>query len=125
MFSKLEGTFLFVSMLSHFDSKATDGKAGDFVKKYTDKYGKETLNQFGASAYDCIYAIFGAMKAAVEAGKTIDQDTSADDLCEILKEQFNGDYKFTGVTGTDITWEDTGYVSKTAKYIVIKEVTAE
>lgn len=113
-----------ISMLSHFDSKATEGKAGDFVKNYTEKYGKETLNQFGASAYDCVYAVFGAMKAAVAAGKTIDADTTAADMCAALQEQFNGDYKFTGVTGTDITWEDNGYVSKKAKYIVIKEANA-
>ena len=113
-----------ISMLSHFDSKATEGLAGDFVKSYTDKYGKETLNQFGASAYDCVYAIFGAMEAAVKAGKTIDANTSASDLCTILQEQFNGDYKFTGVTGTDVTWQSNGHVSKTAKYIVIKEADA-
>ena len=111
-----------VSMLSHFDSKATTGAAGDFVKKYTEKYGKETLNQFGASAYDCVYAIFNAMKKATEAGKEITATTSASDLCEILKEQFNGGYSFSGVTGENVTWQSSGYVSKTAKYVVIKDV---
>ena len=109
-------------MLSHFDSKATTGAAGDFVKKYTEKYGKETLNQFGASAYDCVYAIFNAMKKATEAGKEITATTSASDLCEILKEQFNGGYSFSGVTGENVTWQSSGYVSKTAKYVVIKDV---
>ncbi|MBQ9142729.1 MAG: ABC transporter substrate-binding protein [Lachnospiraceae bacterium] len=51
-----------VSMLSHFDSNATSGAAADFVKKYTEKYGADTLNQFGASAYDCVYAIYNAMR---------------------------------------------------------------
>ena len=51
-------------MLSHFNSKATDGKTGEFIKTFTDKYGKDTLNQFAASAYDCVYAIFQAMKEA-------------------------------------------------------------
>ena len=112
-----------VSMLSHFDSKATTGKAGEFVTKYTEKYGKDTLNQFGASAYDCIYAIFGAMQKAIEAGNTIDASTSASDLCEMLKAQLNGGYTFSGVTGENITWQTNGYVSKTAGYIEIKGVT--
>ena len=110
-------------MLSHFDSGATEGKAAEFVKKYTEKFGAETLNQFGASAYDCVYAIYGAMKAAKEAGKEIDVTISASDLCEILKEQFNGGYKFQGVTGkagSDITWQSSGYVTKEAVKYVLK-----
>ena len=114
-----------VSMLSHFDSKATTGVAGDFVKNYTAAYGKETLNQFGASAYDCIYALAGALNAAIDAGKTVDASTTAEEMCTILQGQFNGGYKFTGVTGTDVTWQANGYVAKTAKYIVIKEANAQ
>ena len=110
-----------ISMLSHFDSNAKEGKAAEFIKKYTEKYGSETLNQFGASAYDCVYAIYGAMKAAKEAGKDINVTMSASDLCEILKEQFTGGYSYSGCTGTDITWEDNGYVSKGAVKYVLKE----
>lgn len=113
-----------VSMLSHFDSNATEGKAAEFIKKYTEKFDKDTLNQFGASAYDCIYALFGAMKAAKAAGKEIDVTISASDLCEILKEQFNGGYKFTGVNGkagSEITWQSNGYVTKDAVKYVLKE----
>ena len=109
-----------VSMLSHFDSNATDGAAGEFIKKYTDKFGTETLNQFGASAYDCVYAIYEAMKAAVDAGTEIDVTISASDLCEILKEQFTGDFTFSGVTGNNITWEDNGYVAKEAVKYTLK-----
>ena len=114
-----------VSMLSHFDANSTEGKAGDFIKKYTEKYGTDTLNQFGASAYDCIYALAGALNAAIDAGKEVTADTTAEEMCKILQEQFNGDYKFTGVTGTDVTWQSNGYVTKTAKYIVIKEANAQ
>ena len=110
-----------VSMLSHFDSNATEGAAAEFIKKYTEKFGKETLNQFGASAYDCVYAIFNAMKVAKEAGKDINVTMNASDLCEILKEQFTGDFKYSGNTGTDISWEDNGYVSKGAVKYVLKE----
>jgi len=109
-----------VSMLSHFDSNATTGKAAEFIDKYTKKFGAETLNQFGASAYDCVYAIYNAMKAAIDAGKKIDVTISASDLSDILKDQFTGDFKFSGVTGTDITWEDSGYVSKEAVKYTLK-----
>ena len=109
-----------VSMLSHFDSNATEGAAADFIAKYTEKYGADTLNQFGASAYDCVYAIYNAMKAAIDSGEKIDVTISASDLCEILKAQFTGDFSFSGVTGTDITWEDNGYVSKEAVKYTLK-----
>ena len=110
-----------VTMLSHFNSKATDGKAKEFIDKYTEKYGAATLNQFGASAYDCVYAIFYAMKAAVDAGKEIPVTISASDLCDILKEQFSNGFTLEhGVTGENITWEANGYVNKIAIQYVIK-----
>ena len=109
-----------VSMLSHFDSNATEGAASDFIKKYKDKFGTDTLNQFGASAYDCVYAIYNAMKAAIDAGKEIDVTISASDLCDILKAQFTGDFSYSGVTGHNITWEDNGYVSKEAVKYTLK-----
>lgn len=109
-----------VSMLSHFDSSAKEGVAADFIKKYTDKYGAETLNQFAASAYDCVYAIYQAMdKAGID-----DVTISASDLCDKLEETFQGGFKFkNGVTGAgdDITWDKDGYVNKAAIKFVIKE----
>ena len=112
-----------VTMLSHFNSKAEDGAAAEFVKKYTEKYGVETLNQFGASAYDCVYAIFNAMKAAIDSGKEIPVTISASDLCDILKEEFTDGFKYSGVTGENITWKSNGYVDKGAVKYVIKEAT--
>ena len=111
-----------VTMLSHFNSKATDGAAKTFIDKYTQKFGKETLNQFGASAYDCVYAIYGAMKKAVDNGTDIPVTISASDLCDILKEEFNSGYTLANaVTGDSITWEKNGYVNKSAIQYVIKE----
>ncbi|MGN0452406.1 MAG: ABC transporter substrate-binding protein [Ruminococcus sp.] len=109
-----------VSMLSHFDSNATEGAAADFIAKYTEMYGADTLNQFGASAYDCVYAIYNAMKAAIDAGEKIDVTISASELCEILKAQFTGDFTFSGVTGNNIKWEDNGYVAKEAVKYTLK-----
>ena len=112
-----------ISMLSHFNSKATTGAAKEFIDKYVAKYGKETLNQFGASAYDCVYAIYDAMKKAIDDGTEIPVAISPSDLCEILKKEFNGGFTFSGVTGDNITWESNGFVKKTAIKYVIKEAT--
>ncbi len=123
-----------ISMLSHFNSTATEGPAADFIKKYNDKYdeAKEPLNQFGAAAYDCVYAIYEALKIAVANGKEVDADTSASDMCEILKEVFNSDtFEFRGITGkcegnerSHISWSEDGTVVKEAIKYIVKEKTA-
>ena len=106
-------------MLTHFNSAATEGKAKEFIDNYTTKYGADTLNQFGASAYDCIYAIFGALKAS---GEEITASTSASDICEILKAQLGGGYKYeNAVTGTGtVQWTADGFVNKEALVYTIK-----
>ena len=105
-----------ITMLTHYSANATEGAAKDFADKYKAKFGAETLNQFGASAYDCVYAIFGALKAAIEAGEEVDANTSASDMCEILKAQFNGGYEYkNAVTGTGtVKWTADGFVNKEA-----------
>ena len=109
-------------MLSHFNSKAESGAAKTFIDKYVAKYGKDTLNQFGASAYDCVYALYGAMKKAIDDGKKIPVTISAEDLGDILKEVFSGGYTVeNAVTGDKITWEANGYVNKSAIQYVIKD----
>ena len=110
-----------ITMLSHFDSNAKDGKAKEFADKYVAKFGKDTLNQFGASAYDCVYALYAAMNAAIEAGESITAETSASDLCNILKAQFNGGFKFeNGATGASISWGTDGFVKKDAAPVSLK-----
>ena len=104
-----------VSMLSHFDATAKEGMAADFIAKYTEKFGTDTLNQFGASAYDCVYAIYGALKELAAEGKEITPQTSASDLCEMLKAKFVGGYTLAeGATGTNIKWNADGTVAKGA-----------
>ena len=111
-----------ISMLSHFDATSTDEATAEFVKKYTEKYEAETLNQFGASAYDCVYAIYNAMKELKEAGKDIPVTISAEDLYVLLRDHFMGDFTYSGVTGKDIKWQDNGYVDKAAVEYVLKDV---
>ena len=104
-----------ITMLSHFDSNAQSGAAKTFIDKYVATYGADTLNQFGASAYDCVYALYGAMKKAMDEGTKIPVTISASDLCEILKAQFEGGYTLeNAVTGESISWESNGYVNKIA-----------
>ena len=62
------------------------------------------------------------MKKAVDEGKDIPVTISASDLCDILKEQFEGGYTYVGgVTGDSISWESNGFVNKGAIKYVIKE----
>ncbi len=108
-----------VSMLSHFNSKAEDGAAKEFIDKYVARFGGETLNQFGASSYDSVYAMVEAIKKAQSEGEKLTVTSSASDFCEALKKQFNGGFSYSGVTGDNISWDSTGYVKKTAiKYII-------
>ncbi len=113
-----------VSMLSHFNSKATEGKAADYITKYKAAYPDGPLNQFGASAYDCVYAMVAAMNNAIDAGQEITADIAADALCDILTAQFSGDFSFSGATGDNITWDDNGFVTKAAVAYVIKAANA-
>ena len=109
-----------VTMLSHFNSKATEGKAADYIAKYKAAYPNGPLNQFGASAYDCVYALVAAMNKAIDDGKEITADMAADELCTILVEQFKAGFDFSGATGDDIKWDEDGFVSKPAVMYVIK-----
>ena len=125
-----------VSFLSHFNTKAEAGPAAEFVAKYNAAYDEEAwpVNQFGASAYDCVYAIYEALKVAKANGKEFDTTTSASDFCEILKEVFNSDsFVFHGITGkcdvvnnvkSDISWNADGTVNKVADKYVVKEKNA-
>ena len=116
-----------VSYLSHFNSGATSGAAKSYIDAYRAAFGEEApLNQFGAAAYDCVYAIYEALKAAKASGKSFDASTSASDFCDILCDVLNGDFVFHGVTGapkadgkSDISWSSNGFVNKEAvKYVV-------
>ena len=112
-----------VTMLSHFNSKAEDGPAKAYIDKYVAAFDAGTLNQFGASAYDCIYALYGAMEKAIAEGEEIPVNISASDMCEILKAQFANGYTYeNGATGESISWEASGYVNKIAIQYVIKDV---
>ena len=101
-------------LLTPFVADADDEKTQAFVSKYKELYG-DTPNQFGADAYDAIYAI----KAAIEeAGVT--PDMSASDIGSALAEAMTK-ISVDGLTGDGMTWEATGEVSKAPKAMVIKD----
>ena len=111
-----------VSYLSHFNSKATSGPAKEYIDKYVNKYGIETLNQFGASAYDCVYAIYNALKQAISQNpESVTPSTTPAELCETLKAIFQGGFTFSGITGSNIKWDENGFVDKAAVKYVVKE----
>ena len=102
-----------VMLLTPFSADAEDEKTKAFVAKYQDLYG-EVPNQFAADAYDGIYALYAA---AVAGGIT--SETTVEDACEILIEQFQ-QLTVEGLTGT-MTWSATGEVTKTPTAVVIKD----
>ena len=109
--SLAEGVYL----LTPFNANAEDELTSSFVANYEEKYGRDTLNQFAADAYDCIFAI---AQACEDAGVTADMDAS--EICDLLVEQFTS-MSFDGLTGEDMTWAESGEVSKSPKAIVIQD----
>ncbi len=109
--SLAEGVYL----LTPFNADATDAATQKFVSTYKEKHG-EVPNQFAADAYDCVYAIWEALKAT---GAT--PDKSASDLCNILVKKFtDGSFTFNGLTGDNMSWSSTGAVTKSPKGMVIQ-----
>ena len=100
-------------MLTPFAADATDDATVDFVTKYKEAYG-ETPNQFAADAYDAVMAI----AQALEKSGVSPTDSQAD-ITAALKTQFTS-MTFDGLTGTGVTWNENGEVSKAPKAIVIQ-----
>ena len=110
--SLAEGAYL----LTPFSADATDEKTTHFVEAYKAKYN-EVPNQFAADAYDCVYAIYEACNA-----EGVTADMSAQEVCSALVDQFaTGKLVFSGVTGSNMTWDSTGAVSKSPMAVVIKD----
>ncbi|MBR3328642.1 MAG: ABC transporter substrate-binding protein [Atopobiaceae bacterium] len=105
-----------VMLLTPFVATATDAKTQAFVKAYKELTGTdEDPNQFAADAYDCVYAIWEAIKSA-----DIKTDGTAQDLCKQLIDAFTGGFTYSGLTGENMTWSNTGEVTKDPKGMIIK-----
>ena len=93
---------------------ATDEANQAFVDAYTAAYGTEP-NQFAADAYDGVYIVKAALEAA---GCTADM--SNEEICDALVSAITS-LKFTGLTGTDMSWNAEGQVSKAPTAYVVKD----
>ena len=102
-------------LLTPFVATATDEKTSAFTKAYKDAYGDEPI-QFAADAYDCVYVIKELLE---KTGCT--PDMSASDICDKLKAAIVDGYTYSGLTGENVTWKETGEVSKEPKGMVIKD----
>ena len=102
-------------LLTPFVATATDEKTSAFTKAYKDAYGDDPI-QFAADAYDCVYVVKELLE---KTGCT--PDMSASDICDKLKAAIADGYTYSGLTGENMSWKDTGEVSKEPKGMVIKD----
>ena len=103
-----------VMVLTPFSADAQDERTQNFVSEYVERYG-EIPNQFAADEYDVIYALKQALE---ESGCT--PDMSAEEICDALVSAFST-MTFDGLTGTGMTWNAEGEVSKMPAAVVIKD----
>lgn len=93
---------------------ATVESSKSFVDAYVAAYGTKP-NQFAADAYDGVYIVKEALE---KAGCTADM--SNEEICDALVSAMTS-LKFTGLTGTDMTWNAEGQVSKAPTAYVVKD----
>ncbi len=104
-----------VMVLTPFAGDSANELAKTFIANYETAYGA-TPDQFAADAYDAMYTLYAATKAA-----GVTADTSTEDACEMLVAAMK-DLKINGVTGMtgEMTWNENGEVNKAP--IVVKIV---
>ena len=103
-----------LALMTPFDANASDEATQSFVAKFKEKMDGLVPNQFAADAYDGVYIVKAALEAA---GCTADM--SNEEICDALVSAMTS-LKFTGLTGTDMTWNAEGQVSKAPTAYVIK-----
>ena len=103
-----------VMLLTPFSADAEDERTQTFVSAYQAKYD-ETPNQFAADAYDAVYIVYEALKAA---GCTADMSPS--EICEALVGVMTT-ISVDGLTGQGMTWSANGEVAKAPMAVVIKD----
>ena len=101
-------------MLTPFAADSKEERTAAYVAKYKELYN-ETPNQFGADAYDAIWALY---QACNEAG--IDGSESNEEICDALIAEFTS-MTYDGITGKGMTWDEDGFVDKPGSIVVIKD----
>lgn len=105
-----------VMLLTPFVATSNDEATQAFVEKYKKVSGGDMPNQFAADGYDVIKVLAKASEAA-----GITADMSASDVCEALKAAITDpSFSYDGLTGTGMTWDASGAVSKDPKGMIIE-----
>lgn len=109
--SLAEGVYL----LTPFSATAQDELTVNFVKKFKEMTG-HIPNQFGADAYDAVYAV----KAVCEA-QNVAPSQSVSDICEAMKKGMTEIELGNVLTSpTSITWTAEGEPNKDPRAVIIK-----
>ena len=111
--SLAEGVYL----LTPFAADAEDEATQNFVAEYGARHNGEIPNQFAADAYDAVYIVYEAIKAA---GVTADMST--EEICDALIGAM-ANLSIVGLTsaGSEMTWDANGAVSKDPTAVVIQD----
>lgn len=111
-----------VMLLTPFSADAQDEKTVSFVSKYESKY-TDTPSQFAADGYDCVYAVYEALKYYAEKNGGLDvTGMGYEELCDILISVLtDSNFSVDGITGNGMTWTVNGEVNKAPKAVVIKD----
>ena len=95
-------------LMTPFNASAADSRTATFVESYKKLSGGVLPNQFAADGYDCMYAIYEAC-CQIEGVGEMDHSQ----LCDALIALFtSGTFKVDGLTGTGMTWLESGEISK-------------
>lgn len=104
-----------VKYITPFDVNSEDEDVKSFVEAYKAKYNKNP-DQFAADGYDAVMIIFEAMKAAKVDNVKITASELTDLLVPVLT---GGSFKYSGVTGKNMTWTAEGSCEKEANIVTL------
>ena len=104
-----------IKYITPFDVNSTDADVKAFVDAYKAKYNA-LPDQFAADGYDAVMILFEAMKKAGVNNVKI----SASELTELIKPILTGgEFKYSGVTGKNMTWTKEGSCEKQANIVTL------
>ena len=109
-------------LMTPFNATSEDERTASFVEEYQAAHG-EIPNQFAADGYDCMYAIYEALQQIDNLSEiaAMDYDERHTALCDALIAVFtSADFSVDGLTGSGMTWQANGEVSKDPMVVVVE-----
>ena len=104
-------------LMTPFNASATDDRTQTFVESFKKLSGDVLPNQFAADGYECMYAIYEAC-CQIEGVGEMDHEA----LCDALTALFTGgEFKVDGLTGSAMTWETSGEISKAPVVVMVQD----